>query len=62
MMPEITIGITKTARSAVLNLIWDTRPIASRSAITLTTITVHSANPKVNKNDDRIAGSWNAAM
>jgi len=49
MMPEITMGMTKTVRSAVLNLTRVVRPTASRNAATLTTITVASEKPNVNR-------------
>jgi hypothetical protein len=42
-MPEITMGITKTPRSAVLKRILLLRPIASTSEITFTRITVTTA-------------------
>ena len=46
MMPEITIGMTKTVRSALVKRIRAVRPTASRKAAMLTTITVATEKPK----------------
>ena len=49
MMPEMTIGMTKIARSPDFSRILAVSPTASRKAMTLTTTTVTAANPKVNR-------------
>ena len=60
-MLEMTIGSTNTARSATLARILAVRPTASRNARTLTSRTVTSANPIVNRYELRIAGSEKSA-
>ena len=62
MMPETTMGMTNIARSPILKRMREVSPRASPKAMTLTTMTVTKANPKVNRKLDRIAGSPNAAM
>ena len=49
MMPETTIGMTKTARRLTFSRMRDVSPTASRKAATFTTSTVTSENPNVNR-------------
>ena len=48
MIPETTMGITKIARSPVLNRMRLVNPTASRKAMTLTMMTVVNAKGRVN--------------
>ena len=49
MIPEITMGITKTARRATLKRIRAVNPTASRNEMMFTRITVTNAKPMVNR-------------
>ena len=48
-MPEITMGITKTARNPVFSLMREVRPMARSNAMTFTRSTVTIAKPKVKR-------------